>query len=81
MLFEMHQKHIAVILEELKKHSMRWSPLLNKWIVSDGGIVQFSKVMRWMCKKGYVKKVDPSSRTSPYEITEAGEKYLEGLKA
>jgi len=81
MLFERHQKFIQKILAELDKHPLRYKQLVQLWVELGSNPVQFVRCMQWMKEKGYVKKSDVTNRNSPYEITEAGKKYLEGLKA
>lgn len=81
MLFERQQKGIRRILNALEIHPRKWKELAGIWVSEDSTYDMFAKVIKWLRSKGYIKKRDRANRFSPYEITEAGKKYLEGLKA
>ena len=81
MLYEKHETRIRALLEHLSaKGAQRHGELMRVWMQHNGTLGSFNNAMNWLKRKGYVKKKDVEN-ISPYEITENGKKYLEGLRA
>ena len=78
-VFERHEIRLKVILEHLNaKGAQKHNQLMKVWIMNNGTLTSFSSALNWLKRRGYVQKKD---ERSPYEITEKGRKYLEGLRA
>lgn len=82
MLYEKHEVRLKALLEQLStKGAQRHVDLMRVWMQHNGTIVSFAGAVNWLKRKGYIEKKDEADKKSPYEITETGKKYLEGLKA
>jgi predicted transcriptional regulator len=82
MLYEKHEARLKALLEHLnEKGAQRHVALMRVWIQHNGTLASFTSALNWLKHKGYVQKKDKNDKTSPYEITESGKKYLEGIKA
>jgi len=79
--FVRHQNRIKQLLSGLDRRPLRYKEIMGIWLPSGASLNQLSDTMKWLTAKGYVCKQEPQKRTSPYEITVQGKKYLEGLKA
>jgi predicted transcriptional regulator len=81
-LYEKHEARLRALLEHLSaKGAQRHVDLMRVWIQRDGTLASFTSAVTWLKMKGYVQKKGGGDKTSPYEITEQGKKYLEGIKA
>jgi predicted transcriptional regulator len=82
MLYEKHETRIRALLEHLSaKGAQRHKELMRVWMEHNGTLGSFNNVVRWLKHKNYIKKSEKDDNLSPYEITDAGRKYLEGLRA
>jgi len=72
---------IRKLLEGLEKQPLRYKQLIRIWLLADGNLASLSKTLKWMIMKGYVRKEEVKNRYSPYEISNVGVKYLNGLRA
>jgi predicted transcriptional regulator len=82
MLYEKHEIRLKALLEHLSAHgTQRHGDLTRVWMQHNGTLGSFRNAVNWLKRKGYVQKKDKGNKTSPYEITESGKKYLEGLRA
>ena len=79
---ERHEHRVKFILGLLEENpkGLRRKQLKIRWTTS--GICEsgFNKTIVWLRQRRYIKKASEFS-LSPYVITEAGRKYLNGLRA
>ena len=80
MWIERHQQRIKALLETLEKVPKQHKSLQLFWIEHGGNGVTFNQALKFLKTKGFVVK-ENDNRQSPYNLTDQGRKYLEGLRA
>jgi len=76
---EFRIKYILGLLED-NPDGLRHKEIKVRWMTSGFPEGNFYTIFHWLVERGYIKKRD-GKHLSPYVLTEAGKKHLNGLRA